>query len=90
MQDTQQKECIVCKMLLNTEEDYPKGADMKTSTHCKYCGNKDGLFSYFVLLEKGAKFLAESKGMDADEARKKSKELLKNSQAAKEGVLSIE
>lgn len=85
----EQKVCIVCQMPLNGQDDYPEGADMESTRWCKHCGTKDGLHSYDTLLEGNAAFFEKSQGMDHDQAIKASGELLNNSVAMREGILTI-
>lgn len=86
----QQKLCVVCSMPLQTEDDYPEGADLKTVKHCKHCGTKDGLYAYKDLVKGMAGFMAKTQGMSEDQAKIAAKQIIDNCQAVKMGMLEVD
>lgn len=83
--DQQQKVCSVCSMPLNTTEDYPQGADTKIVDWCKFCGTKDELNPYEMLVFGMSEFIKKTQGLADEQARIAATEIVQNSVAYKSG-----
>jgi hypothetical protein len=77
-------------MPLKTQEDYPEGADMEVTKHCKHCGTKEGLYAYGDLVKGMTEFMVKTQGMKEEEAKKAAKQMIDNCEAVSIGMLEVE
>ena len=82
------KNCVVCTMPLQGEQDYPGGDT--TFNHCIHCGDTSGLYPYKKLVEGMSIFLKEVQGMAEEEANRLAKQMIDNSEAVSSGLLEID
>ena len=88
--DQREKSCCVCGMPLKSEDDYPEGADMEITKHCKHCGTKEALYPYSALVKGMTEFIAKTQGMSEEEAKKVAKQMIDNCEAVRIGLLKVE
>lgn len=82
------KNCVVCTMPLQKEQDFPGGDT--SLTYCIHCGNTEGLHPYKKLIEGMSKFLQEVQGMAEEEASRIAKQMIDHSEAVSSGLLEID
>jgi len=87
MQNTENKQCIVCTMLLLSREDYPNGDTDKN--YCKNCRDIVGLHPYKKLVQGMAEFMQETQGVSLEDTKKEAKAFIDKSEAVQKGLLSV-